>query len=140
GVILLSLFHRHVSIGFGCITGELAEQQQVLRATNTHFGAVFALLSPSQTVSLVVLAHHIGDDGDHTEEHKAVLHEVPDGVCVERFDAWHSQTSGVAKQDAVFNMDGCYPSWPQHSQKVGRKEVHLPEKGFVVRVVPEIVV
>ena len=139
-VFLLALGDRIVRISLAMVGRQLAEQQDILRAANAHFGAVLALLAPSEAVGLVVLAHHIGHDRDHAEVGKPVLHVMPDTHCVERLHGRHAHAGRVAEQHAVFDMARKHPAGLEDAQQVGRQIVHLLEKAFGILVMPEIVI
>src|SRR5690606_35558450 len=83
GVLGLVLAHRLVGVALGTIGLWLAQQQDVLGGADAHLGAVLALLGPTQAVGLVVLAHYVGDNGDHAYVVEAVLAGVESGLHVE---------------------------------------------------------
>ena len=140
GVLLLALLHRDVGIGFGPVGGQLAEEEEVFGAAHPHLGTVLALLTPAQTIGLVVLPHHIGDDGHHAEVLEPVGHVVLDAEGVKGLDGGHPGAGGASKQDPVFHMDRQHPPRPQDPQQLRGEKIHLVKKTGGVLVVAEIVV
>ena len=96
------------------VRGEFSEEQNIFRASHSHFGSVLALLCPTQPISLVVLPDHVRDNRDHTEILKSMLHVMSDTLSVERFYRRHSGACGISEQDAVFYVDCCYAPRFEH--------------------------
>jgi hypothetical protein len=76
-VLLFVFYDREVGVTVRRVSGRLAEEQQIFRHAGAHARAVFALLSPTQPIGLIVFAHHVGHDGFAPEEGEAVLGEIP---------------------------------------------------------------
>ncbi|MPN15639.1 hypothetical protein SDC9_162973 [bioreactor metagenome] len=127
-----------IGVGIAGIGRRLAEQQQVLRHAAPHLGTVFALLRPTESIGLIVLAHDIGHDGLHTHIAEAVLCVVLDARGVERIDSLEAEACQAAWDDPVLDVNGSDAARLEDAQQVRRQEVHLFEEMRVVVGMAEV--
>jgi hypothetical protein len=98
------------------------------------------VLGPAEAIGLVVLPHHVGDDGDHAHVGEAVRQVVERRLHVERVDRRHALAGHAAEQDAVLDVDRGDPAGLEHPHQLGRQEIQLAEEVIVAVGVAEVVV
>ena len=135
---LLILDNRDIRIGVGAVGCRFAEDEKILRHTDTHLGAVLTLLRPSEAVGLIVLSDHIGYDSFHTHVGKSVSGVMGYAIAVEWINRLTPHTAKAHRHYAVFDMDYGHAARLEYSEQIGGEEIHLLEKLLITLRVAEV--